>query len=126
MEPKLNFAHVCEQVIVEKDSNNISIINLFNEFRTKGVPAIHPYFSVISSTYGPKGNHKQKISVVDPGGGSVAHVEGNFEFSGDGPNYFVARFMNTSFKKIGKYSIRIEIDGTILSEEADSISLRQI
>ena len=126
MKPKLNFAHVCDQVIVAQDTNNVTLVNLFNEIRSKNFPAIHPRFSIISNTSGPEGKYKQEIEIIDPDGNLVASSQGEVVYSGSGPNNFIVNFINFIFQKQGKYSVRIKIGEDILQEEAASILVKQV
>lgn len=121
---KLNFVHVCDQVIIAQESNNVSLINMFNEIRTNGFPAVHPRFAVISNTLGPKGSCIQEIEVVDPDGNTLATASGNTDYSGFGPNNFVVNFSNFLFPKAGEYSFRIKIDGKLISDRAAVVTVK--
>ncbi len=126
MEPKLNFAHVCDQVILAQGTNNVTLVNIFNEIQTKEFPAMHPRFSFISNTSGPKGKYNEEVEIVDPDGNVIATSQGEIVFSGSGPNNFIVNFINFIFKKQGKYSVRVKIGGNILEEEAVSILVKPV
>lgn len=72
---KLNFLHVCDQVLISE--GKASIINIFNEIKTSGFPAIHPKFAIITNVSGKPGNYTQKMELVSEGGNSVVSVSGN-------------------------------------------------
>lgn len=122
----LNYLHICDQIIVAQGTNNVSLINIFNEIRSKNFPAIHPRFSIISNTFGPKGNFKQEIEIIGPDGNSVAVTQGEIEFSGIGPNNFITNFINFLFEKPGEYSIRVKINGSVVKENAALISVKPV
>lgn len=124
--PQLNYFHICDQVIIAQDSNNVSLINIFNEIQTSGLPAIHPRFSILSNTAGPKGSYIQEIEVIGPDGASLAKISGEANYSGIGPNNFIANFVNFVFPQAGEYIFRVKVGGGILSEKASIITVKSI
>ncbi len=116
---KLNFVHVCEQVLISE--GKASIIGIFDEIKTDGFPAVHPKFSIISSISGKTGIYTQIIEILTPSGSKLAMVSGQSKIEKDGgKNNFVANFINFVFPEEGKYRITIKIGDEILNESDDA------
>lgn len=112
---KLNFLHVCDQVLISE--GKASIINIFNIINTKGFPAIAPKFFILSNTSGESGRHEEKIEIISSEDEVVASISNEIELKDDGSNNFVASFVNLLFKKEGKYWIKISMGGDVLTNK---------
>lgn len=62
----IEFAHICENVIVAKNGN-LSIINIFNQIGAKSFPAVHPIFYIVVGVTGDKGEHDVKVQIKKEG-----------------------------------------------------------
>lgn len=117
---KLNFAHVCENVIISEDKK-LSVINIFNQIKASDFPAVHAKLSIVSSVSGGKGNYFETIEIVNEKNGDdvIARAENKEVYIGEenGVTNFIANFTNLLFSSEGRYKIRIKIDGVILSED---------
>ena len=115
---KLNFLHICDQVLVSCDGK-LSLINIFSEIKSPGLPVIYPRFSVLTNITGPAGKYNQKIEIMTPSEDkSIAFTEGVSEIKSYGGNNFIANFINIPFGVEGKYWIKVIIDGkSILSKK---------
>jgi len=113
---KLKFLHACEQVIVSQ-AGSFSVINIFNEVDTNGLPAINPKFVIISSIIGPVGIYDQTIEIISPDGKPIAYSNGKSDIKGSGGNNFVANFINLAFPLEGAYWIKVTVDGNILTNK---------
>ncbi len=58
----IEFAHICENVIVAKNGN-LSIINIFNQINAANFPAIHPSFTIVIGATGDEGEHEVNIQI---------------------------------------------------------------
>ena len=113
---KLNFLHVCDQVLIS--DGKASIIGIFNEIKVANFPAAHPKFSIISGISGKAGIYTQIIEILTPSGSNLAMVSGQSEIKRDmGKNNFVANFVNFVFSEEGKYKIVVKIDDEILNKD---------
>jgi len=120
---KLNFIHVCDQVLVSSDGK-VSIIGIFSEIKAIKFPALHPNFSVISNIEGKEGEYDQTIELLDSSGKKMAAVSGKSEIKKDGSkNNFVANFVNIVFPEEGKYKIISRINDEILNKDDETIIL---
>jgi len=115
---KLNYLHTCDQVLVSYDGK-VSLINIFSEIKSTGLPVIYPRFSVLTNITGPVGEYTQKIEIISPEGNEIlAFTEAKSEIKSYGGNNFIANFINIPFKVEGKYWIKVTIDGeNVLSKK---------
>ncbi len=119
---KLNFVHVCDQVLISE--GKASIISIFDEIRTTNFPAVHPKFSIISNISGKLGNYMQIIEILTPSGSKLAMVSGQSKIEKDGgKNNFIANFVNFIFPEEGKYKIVVKIGDDILNKDNDTYIL---
>ena len=113
---KLDFLHICDQVIVDQDKK-ISIIGIFNKIKAFGFPAIHPKFSIFTKISGAIGAYKQRIEIISTENNTpMASVIGDFEIKNSEGSIFIGNFINMLFPVEGKYKIKIYIDDTIVNE----------
>jgi len=114
---KLNYAIVCEQVIVDSRSN-VSIVNAFDQIKAKGIPTLHSKFSVIVNTYGEAGKYDETIEIVNLSTNeTIVSVADKIEIKPNGANSFVGNFVNTVFPSFGKYWIKVTADGEVLTNQ---------
>lgn len=59
---QIEFAHICENVIVAKNGN-LSIINIFNQINADAFPAVHPNLTVVISASGEEGEYEVNIEI---------------------------------------------------------------
>lgn len=62
----IEFAHICENVIVAKNGN-LSIINIFNQINADNFPAIHPSLTVVIGALGAEGEYEVNIQIKKKG-----------------------------------------------------------
>ena len=121
---KLNFLHVCENVLISQDKK-ISVIGIFNKLLTRGWPAIHPKFSVVTNVSAPPKEYTEVVEIISPEDKTIAKVGNKIVINKEGQsNNFVANFVNTIFPIEGKYKIKVSIDDKIISENSHYIILR--
>jgi len=114
---KLNFLHVCENAFVSQDGK-LSIIGIFNQIKADNFPAAHPKLSIVSSVSGGVGKYAEIIEIVSPRAEVIAQVENDIEIQREGGSAnLIASFVNLIFLMSGKYTIRIKINGNVLSED---------
>ncbi len=58
----IEFAHICENVIVAKN-DNLSIINIFNQINADNFPAVHPSLVVVIGAIGTEGEYEVNIQI---------------------------------------------------------------
>lgn len=112
---KLNFLHICDQVLISEGKT--SIINIFNIIRAVGFPAIHPRFAIITNISGDAGLFEEKIEIMSPNNELIAGVSGRAEIKSDGANNFISNFINLKFPVEGKYWIRIRVGEITLTQK---------
>src|SRR5258706_491008 len=105
-----NFIIVCETAVVDQQSNNLSLFNIFSNINTIGVPAIHPSFTVVTNYSGGNGEYDYGVSISHEDGIEIAKMDGKINF-GEGKNaQFISKFVGLSFPKFGNYYIKTTID----------------
>ena len=107
---KLNFVIICESVIVDKETNNLSFLNIFENIIASGVPAIHPKFTIITKFEGGVGEHNHKIIISHESIGGVGTLSGKINFGENQKTQYIGRFVGFTFPKFGKYMIEIYVD----------------
>jgi len=60
----IEFAHICENVIVAQNGN-LSIINIFNQINAKSFPAIHSNLTVVVGAGGEEGEYEVNIQIIN-------------------------------------------------------------
>lgn len=122
---KLNFLHVCENVISPADGK-VSVISIFNRIFAKSFPAVHPRFSVVSNITASVGDHIEIIEILSPTGEMIVKAEDKVNIDREGgANNFIANFVSIIFPEEGEYKIRVKVDNKVISED-NYIILKQI
>lgn len=62
----IDFAHICENVIVA-NNGNLSIINVFNQISANNFPAVHPVLFVVIGATGNEGEYEVSIRIEKQG-----------------------------------------------------------
>jgi len=115
--PKLNFLHICEQVLIGFDGK-ISPINIFTMISTMDFPTRHPKFSILTNISDEPGEHNQVVEIIHPESKEViASTGGKFEILGSERHNFIANFINLAFPMEGEYGVRVLVDGRVISNE---------
>lgn len=111
-EIKQNFTIICESAVIDKDTNKLYLLGIFTNINTKGVPAVHPLFTVVTNFSGGKGEHNHKITIQDDNGVEMGKLEGKINFGdGDQNAQYIGRFLGFPFPKYGTYYAYIYVDG---------------
>jgi hypothetical protein len=113
MKIKQNFVIVCDSTIVEKDTNNLSLIGIFDSVHAPKVPMIHSKFCVVTNFEGDTGQHKHKIIIKKETGEEVVKLEGPINFGDEGKAQHIGRFFGTRFPVLGRYIVEIYLDDEI-------------
>lgn len=66
----IDFAHICENVIVS-NNGNLSIINIFNQISADNFPALHPVLFVVFGATGDEGEYEVNIKIEKQGEKSI-------------------------------------------------------
>jgi len=105
-----NFVIVCESAVIDQQTKNLSLFNIFSNINSLGVPAFHPSFVVVTNFSGGRGEHDHSIAILHEDGTEIAKMKGKINF-GEGKNaQHIGRFIGVPFPKFGKYHIKIFID----------------
>ena len=108
---KLKNLFVCENVIIANDGK-FSVINIFDDIKSTGFPAIHPKLTIATIMMLGKGSYNEQIEIVSPNETVIAKVENKVDVTEPNKSSgFLANFINTVFTVEGKYWIRVSIDG---------------
>ena len=107
---KQNFVIICESAIIEKDSNNLYLLGIFENIITPKLPAIHPKFAVVTSFEGGSDEYDHKIVIRHEDGSEAAKLEGKIKFSENQKAQYIGRFIGFPFTKPGKYTFEIYLN----------------
>lgn len=107
---KQNFVIICESAIIEKDTNNLYLLGIFENISVPGIPAIQAKFAVVTNFEGGAGEHAHKILIRHESGGELAVLNGNINFGSNQKAQYIGKFIGFQFPKFGKYIIEIYID----------------
>ncbi len=110
-----DFVIVCEQVLIDKQSHSLSLINAFENINGAKLPIIHSKFAVVTKFKGGEANKKlsHQILVKDDKKFEIARIDSEILFSENGKAQAVGYFMNTKFPEFGTYNIEIYLDGEL-------------
>jgi hypothetical protein len=113
---KLNFLHICETAFLAKENNNLSIINIFDQIKTQGFPAIHPRFMVVVNlTLEVSGMHTFSLTIVKD---FKKIVELNSPYNRTELNMqIIQTFVNFAFPEEGVYSVQVALDGQMIGSK---------
>jgi hypothetical protein len=105
-----NFVIICESAIIEKDTNNLYFLGVFENISSPITPARQPRFAVVTNFKGGIGEHNHKIVVRYESGDEIAKLEGKINFGSNQKAQYIGKFIGFSFPKFGKYNIEIYVD----------------
>ena len=107
---KQNFILICESAVIEKDTNNLYFLGVFDNISAPRIPAIQPKFAVVTNFEGGEGEHSHKIVIRDQSGNEVVKLEGKINFISNQKAQYIGKFIGFSFPKFGEYVIEIYVD----------------
>lgn len=110
---KQEISIICESVILDKNTNKISLIGMFDNMTSAGVPTVYPKFSVFTRFEGGEGEHNHKIIVRHEAGNPIAELSGKINFGTNKKAQYVGEFIALPFPSFGKYKIEIYIDNEL-------------
>lgn len=110
---KQNFVIICESAIIEKDTNNLYFLGIFEIIFVPREPALQPKFAVATSFEGGSGEHNHRIVIRHEFGDEIVKLEGKINFGSNQKAQYIGKFIGLSFPKFGKYVIEIYVDNTL-------------
>ncbi len=116
----LNCIHFCDQVIVNRNNNNSTIVNIFDTINARNFPALRPMLTIFCNVAGKeRGSYRIEVRIKDcDGSEAIGVATGPLEIKLDGGEAnFIANFLNVIFKKGGKYPVEIKIDSKTLDNK---------
>jgi len=119
---KINFFVICKEVIMDKDSNSLSLISIFENITSKSIPITYPKFSiVVNFTVFKSTDLKCSIRVNNPSNEEILKSQ-EFSIKTNGENQKIQllnHFINTPFNIEGIHLINLIIN----NDEVSSIPL---
>lgn len=110
-EIKQNFVIICESAVIDKYTNKLYLLGIFTNINTKGVPAVHPVFTVVTNFSGGEGEYVHKIVIRHADGTEIGKLEGKINLGHDSKNaQYIGRFVGFPFPKYGTYYVYIYVD----------------
>lgn len=102
---------LCESIIIEKDTNKLSLIGLFDKITANKLPIPYPKFAILSRIEEGKGQHDHKITIKHSESNAVvAQLPGKINFGDSGRSQYIGNFIGVQFNEFGKYIIEIYIN----------------
>jgi len=108
---KLNFLHLCDIAFFSQEGK-LNVIGVFDRMMSKDFPAISSFCLVLGIS-GNKGNFKLRAEIVhsETNERVLEIKQDSIEIKEDGGSAnFVAKLLGVSFKRDGKYLIKVYID----------------
>jgi len=59
---KIEFGHICENIIIAT-SGNLSVINIFNQINATTFPAVHPILFILVGASGEEGEYELSLEI---------------------------------------------------------------
>ena len=109
---KQNFIIVCESAVIEKGTNNLYLLGIFENIFTAGVPVIQSNFAVVTNFEGGVGEHSHSIVIRHESGDQVGKLDGKINFAVNSRAQYIGKFLGFPFPKFGKYTIEVYLDNT--------------
>jgi hypothetical protein len=117
---KLTYALLCDQAFLSID-RKVNIIGVFETINASNFPVAHPKFTLVGSMEPSKASFKLAVDIVDEEGTSILQQLQEREVTlpeRDKPRNFnfIVDIINTTFQGLGKYKVKVLVDGKILAE----------
>lgn len=110
---KQDFVIVCESAIVDKQTNNLYILGIFENINAPNLPAIHPKISVVTKFSGGNGEHNHRIIIRHENGDKLVEFPGKINFGSTGQAQYIGSLIGLPFKQYGKHIIEIYVDNIL-------------
>lgn len=107
------FVILCEEAIIEKDTNKLYILGIFDNISASKLPVVQPKFTIVTKFEGGTDEHKHKIVIKYESGEEAARLEGIINFGPNQKAQYIGRFIGFPFSKFGKYMIEIYVDNDL-------------
>lgn len=120
---KQNFAIICESAIIDKITNNLYLLGIFENTITSKLPVISR-FAMVTKFEGGSGEHDHEIIIYDPSGNSIADLKGKINFGTNQKAQYIANFRGLQLNYFGNYKIEIYVDN-ILQPLNNSLNVKQ-
>jgi len=106
--PKCIALVVCNEVIEDKQTNNKSLISIFNRIMVNGLPAIQPKMYIMASLTGAKGEWNTTFEIIGPKGQVIFSADGKLGLN-DPMSVIdiVIQIINLPLQENGAYTARI-------------------
>jgi len=118
---KLVYALLCDQAFLSID-RKVNIIGVFETINAQTLPVTHYKFTLVGSVEPSSPKFKMAVDIVsEKSKTSILREPQEREVSlpaGQATQHFnfIIDILNTSFNEVGKYEVRLLIDGKVISE----------
>lgn len=110
---KQNFLIVCEAAIIDKDTNNLYLLGIFEKIFAYVIPAIQPQFTVVTKFEDGTGIHNHQIVISHNKRGEIAKLDGKLDFSIATSSQYIGKFIGFPFPEFGEYTVEVYLDGIL-------------
>ena len=102
---------MCDSAIIDRDTSKISLIGIFEGFKSKSKPAIYPQFTIFTRFENGDGKHSHNVKIRQNNSKNIiAELKGEINFSIKGNAQHVGSFIGLPFPDFGKYTIEVYLD----------------
>jgi len=118
--PNLMGFILCENTIIDKETNNISLINVFDSLNTERVPFRQAKIVVFVYWYLETKKEieiQQTVRLIDPDKEEIASLNIGVNFNRNKRrNGSTFNFVGVRFDKVGEHKFQLLVDGKLLKE----------
>ena len=116
-QPRVLALIICERIIVEAETGNVSLIGTFDVFSVESIPTIMPVLNAhISLVKGRDDSNQMFLGLFSPNGDAVIKSVLDVRDWGDGRAQFNLRLPNIPLPIEGPYVLRLFVADQVLSE----------
>jgi hypothetical protein len=112
---KINYLHICENVLVTQGSGNLSIINIFENINTLTFPGKHPTMSLVVGFEGKQGEHKVEAIFSDEKE-EILKLDSNLHIGQNGRVNWVYKIIDYQIRREMTQKIQIKYQGEVIYE----------
>lgn len=113
---------LCNEIIEDKQTNNKTLVSLFNMIACPQIPAVHPRLCVFTSFAHGRGKWPVQVSFSSPSGKEIFRMQGDLEFNPEHDYQdVVLEVRGIGLNEAGKYRIDVLVDGRVDAERIFSV-----
>jgi len=115
---------ICEKVIAEANTNNKTLISIFNHIRAKQFPCMHPKMAIYVALTNGNGEKQVQLVFKPVGGETIMKLGGKVKFQN--PNHVIELIFDLRsvlFPEAGLYVFEVYADDEFIFESRFNVSV---